>query len=382
VTLNIRTHLTRDAFAALAPDWDDLVEKAPRPSPYLLHAWCEEWLAGPGAGADVAVVSAHRGERLVGLLPTCIVRRAGLRVLVFIGDRGCWAADLLLAPGEPASTASALVAAIEERPFDLAAFSGLPGGSLMDATVADRLRVIERAEGPVLDMPGGWEAAYAAQTSSQRRSRDRKRERQVEAAGAFELRLADTPEATEEVFDDVLTLHALRWGNERDGSEFGTPAGARSQRVALRRLAATGHAGIVLLRLDGRPIGFQIWLRVGDVMYLHRSGVDPSAMKFSPGLIAMRRAIAHGSSELGVRSIEMQGAGEQYKLDLATRLLPMHDGYGISQNVAGMAASASMVALVHARRRLRGIEPLRRIYLEGPRALRRKRPHTQTTQRS
>jgi CelD/BcsL family acetyltransferase involved in cellulose biosynthesis len=373
VTLEIRTHLTRDAVAALALDWDALVEGAARPSPYLLNAWCDEWLGGPGARARVAVVSAHRGDRLVGLLPTCIVRRAGLRVLAFIGDRGCWAADMLLAPGEPASTASALLAAIETWAFDVAAFTGLPQGSLVAATSADRLRVIERAEGPVLDMPDGWEAAYEAKASSRRRSRDRKRERQLEQAGAFELVMADTPDATESVFDDVMTLHALRWGHERDGSEFGTSEGARSQRAALRRLATTGRAGIVLLRLDGRPIGFQIWLKVGDVMYLHRSGVDPTAMKFSPGLIAMRRAIAHGSSELGVRRVEMQGAGEQYKLDLATRLLPMHDGYGLPQNLLGTAATASLFALVQARRRLRRIEPLRRVYLEGPRALRRKR---------
>jgi CelD/BcsL family acetyltransferase involved in cellulose biosynthesis len=372
VTLEIRTHLTRESLAALAPDWDALVEAAPRPSPYLLYAWCDEWLGGPGSAARVAVVSAHRGERLVGLLPTCTVKRAGLRVLAFIGDRGCWSADMLLAPGEPGSTASALLAAAIELPFQLAAFTGLPGGSLLLATSGDRLREIERAEGPVLELPDGWEAAYAAKASSQRRSRDRKRERQLEAAGAFELVIADTPEATEAVFDDVMTLHELRWGHERDGSEFGTPEGARSQRAALRRLAGSGHAGIVLLRLDGRPIGFQIWLTVGDVMYLHRSGVDPTAMKFSPGLIAMRRAIAHGSSELGVRHVEMQGAGEQYKLDLATRLLPMHDGYGLPRNVAGRLVTTSLIALVQTRRRLRRIEPLRRIYMEGPKALRRK----------
>lgn len=369
VTFEIRTHLTRDELAALAPDWDALVAACPRPSPYLLYPWCEEWLRGPGAAAQLAVISAHHDGELVGLLPTCIVRRNGLRVLVLIGDRESWSADLLLAPGEPGATALSLVAAVERIPFDYAAFTGLPASSLLDAASANRLRVIERVEGPVLDMPDGWEAAYTERTSSQRRSRDRKRERQLAAAGAFEERIAETPEAIDDVFEDVLTLHRLRWDGQGDGSEFGTPEGARAQRAALRRLAAEGTAGIVLLRLDAKPIGFQIWLRIGNVMYLHRSGVDPAALKFSPGLIAMRHAMAHASSSSGVRHVEMQGAGDQYKLDLATRLLPMHDGYGLAQNPRGVVASASMVGLVRLRRRLRRIEPLRRAYLEGPGAL-------------
>jgi CelD/BcsL family acetyltransferase involved in cellulose biosynthesis len=371
MTLEIRTHHSRADLAALAPGWDEIVAAAPRPSPYLLAGWIDEWLGGPGADATVAAVSAHRDGRLVGLLPTCVVRRHGLRVLTFLGDRESWCADLLLSPGEPGSTASRLVDESRRLPYDVAELTGLPGSSLLASAAGTRLCVIERVEAPVLDMPEGWDAAYTAKASSQRRARDRKRERQLEAAGAFEQVVAESSEAVEAVFDEVLVLHELRWGGRRDGSEFGTPAGARAQRTALRRLADAGHAGIMLLRLDGRPIGFQIWLVLGDTMYLHRSGVDPSVMKFSPGLIAMRRTIAHGAAELGTRMIEMQGAGDQYKLDLATRVLPMHDGYGLARNPLGALAARATSAKVRVRIRLRRVEVLRRLYVHGPKALRR-----------
>jgi hypothetical protein len=167
---------------------------------------------------------------------------------------------------------------------------------------------------------------------------------------------------------------ALRWGGRRDGSEFGTPAGARAQQAALRRLADAGRAGIVLLRLDSRPIGFQIWMTVGDTMYLHRSGVDPSAMRFSPGLIAMRRAIAHGAAELGTRHVEMQGAGDRYKLDLASRIQPISDAYSLARTPVGAVTGATLAQIVRMRRRLREVEVLRRVYLEGPRSVLRKRP--------
>ena len=32
-----------EAFDALAPEWDALVEAAPRPSPFMLHGWLDEW---------------------------------------------------------------------------------------------------------------------------------------------------------------------------------------------------------------------------------------------------------------------------------------------------------------------------------------------------
>ncbi|MDX6579674.1 MAG: hypothetical protein QOJ47_1223 [Gaiellales bacterium] len=373
LTLELRTHHTRDDIESLAREWDALVVAAPRPSPYLLWAWVDQWLAGPGAAAKVAVVSASREGRLAALLPTCIVRRHRVRTLAFIGDRESWLADLLLAPGEPSSTALALLSRLRELPYDVAAFTGVPGGSLLDAATAGRLRLVERAEHPVLDMPDGWEAAYASKASSQRRSRDRKRERQLAAAGAYEEIIAKSPAAIDAVFGDVLTLHELRWGGRRDGSEFGTPAGARAQQAALRRLAAAGRAGIVLLRLDHRPIGFQIWMTVGDTMYLHRSGVDPSAMRYSPGLIAMRRAIAHGAAELGTRHVEMQGAGDRYKLDLATRIQPINDAYGLARTPAGVVMGVTLAQVVRTRRRLRDVEVLRRVYLEGPRSVLRKR---------
>jgi putative ubiquitin-RnfH superfamily antitoxin RatB of RatAB toxin-antitoxin module len=95
-------------------------------------------------------------------------------------------------------------------------------------------------------------------------------------------------------------------------------------------------------------------------------------MRFSPGLIAMRRTIAHGSEAHHIRHIEMQGGNEQYKLDLASRLEPLHDGLGLAQNPLGAVAAASQLATIRARVRLRDVEFLRRLYREGPKALRRR----------
>ena len=79
--------LSADAeLAALAPAWDELVAAMPRPSPFLLNGWLVEWWRHFGAGGQLAVWTAFRGDRLVAGLPLLIRQRLGLRILEFVGE--------------------------------------------------------------------------------------------------------------------------------------------------------------------------------------------------------------------------------------------------------------------------------------------------------
>src|SRR4029450_3803350 len=57
-----------EAFAALGPEWDELVRSMRRPSPFLLHTWLTEWWRHYGEGNELCVLVAHRDGRLVGAL--------------------------------------------------------------------------------------------------------------------------------------------------------------------------------------------------------------------------------------------------------------------------------------------------------------------------
>ena len=54
--------------------------------------------------------------------------------------------------------------------------------------------MIERAEAPVLDMPGGWDAVYRERTSAKRRSLHGRRRRQPAGLGEVAFEVARTPE--------------------------------------------------------------------------------------------------------------------------------------------------------------------------------------------
>src|SRR5437868_3559372 len=74
-----------ERFAALAGEWDELVRAAERPSPFMLHAWLEEWWRHYGGTGELRVHTLRRDGHLVAALAGAVRSRRGLRVLEFVG---------------------------------------------------------------------------------------------------------------------------------------------------------------------------------------------------------------------------------------------------------------------------------------------------------
>jgi CelD/BcsL family acetyltransferase involved in cellulose biosynthesis len=367
--LSVRALTDVSALGQIDTAWDTLVESMPRPSPYLFSAWVIAWLAERAFASEPYVLVAERGGELVGFAPF-VLRRAGrTRVAMFAGAHESALADIVLAPGEPPETARMLLGALPGSGMDALDVFGLPGNSVLAEAAGSRLRVIERVESPVTEMPEGWDEAYKRHTSSNRRNQDRRRERQLEELGTLETSLATTSEAVLGDLPDAFALHHMRWQGRPDGSTFGLAAGQRFQRVALPQLADEGRFAMLTLRLDGRPIAFHCWFVAGTSIYLHRNAFDATLSRYGPGLVALRRSLA-AASERGARRVEYLGGAEQFKRDLADRFEPLHQGFGLARGPAGRAYVARAQLAIALRKRLKRSERLHRLYLSG--ALRRR----------
>jgi CelD/BcsL family acetyltransferase involved in cellulose biosynthesis len=362
--LSVRALTDVSALGQIDTAWDTLVEGMPRPSPYLFSAWLIAWLAEQGFASEPYVLVAERGGELVGFAPF-VLRRAGrTRVAMFAGAHESALADIVLAPGEPPETARMLLGALPGSGMDALDVFGLPGNSVLAEAAGSRLRVIERVESPVTEMPEGWDEAYKRHTSSNRRNQDRRRERQLEELGTLETSLATTSEAVLGDLPDAFALHHMRWQGRPDGSTFGLAAGQRFQRVALPQLADEGRFAMLTLRLDGRPIAFHCWFVAGTSIYLHRNAFDATLSRYGPGLVALRRSLA-AASERGARRVEYLGGAEQFKRDLADRFEPLHQGFGLARGPAGRAYVARAQLAIALRKRLKRSERLHRLYLSG-----------------
>ena len=331
----------------------------------LLHGWLREWWRQYGDGGSLAVHVAYRDGRLVAALPLCVRRSYGLRVLTFLGGDQSALADLLIDPDEDGEVAVALAERAGRSEHDYADLFGLPVGSRLGAVLGpSRLRLIERAEAPVLEFSGEWDDVYRARVSSKQRAQHRRRRRQLAAAGVVENQTARTHDELASALEEAFELHKLRWEGRPDGSRFATPAGMRFHRAAIQALADLDVARIVTLKLDGRPIAFHYFFLLERRMYVHRIAFDPALGRYSPGLVNTLDAI-EAAAEEGANRIEFLGGADRYKLDLADRFEPMCEGFGLASSIAGRTAVAARVNVVLLRKQLKRSQTLRHLYVEG-----------------
>lgn len=326
-----------EEFDALAGEWDALVEAAARPSPFMLHGWLRSiW---PLCESPCVVVARQEG-RLTGALPLDIRRRGGLRVAELMGGMDAHLGDAL------GGDARALVAEARDR-FDLADLFGMPGGSRLAAVPG--LRFVERVEAPVLDLrPGIVEERFSAKTRQTLRRKLRK-------LGGAEFELV-------EGLDETFRLHELRWLGRPDGSGLARPEVRAAQRDGYRALG--DRARILLLSVDGRAVAFNCAIVLGTTLYSHRLGFDPAYGQFSPGLLCTLELLERAAAE-GVDRVELLGGGEEYKLQLADRLEPLHQAFGLATGPRARAVVAARAASVAARRRLKRHRRLHRFYVDG-----------------
>jgi CelD/BcsL family acetyltransferase involved in cellulose biosynthesis len=376
-TCTFETLDSTDALESLAGEWDDLVRGMRRPSPFLLHGWILEWWRHFGAGARLTLSVARRDGRLVGVAPMYTRRRGGLRVVRFLGGHESALADLLVADGEPETTARGLVAELRRQPFDYADLFGLPADSELVRAADGSLTTIERVEAPVLLMPDGWDAAYTAKTSSKKRNLHRRRLRQLSEIGEVEFVLGRTQAELEPLLEEALLLHELRWRGRPDGSTFGTETGRDFHRAALRRIADDDVLRIVMMRVGGKPAAFHYFFAFENTMFVHRLAFDPALSRASPGLVATLETLRVASDE-GLTRVEYLGGDERYKLELSDHLEPLYQAVGLARTTLGSLAARERLALINLRKTLKRSERLQRLYLNGLNPLRsiRKRGRT------
>jgi CelD/BcsL family acetyltransferase involved in cellulose biosynthesis len=352
---------------AVGEDWDELVRSMPRPSPFLLRDWLVEWWRHYGDCGELAVHLARRDGRLVGALPLCRRRRYGLAVTEFVGGSRTPLADLLLAPGEDGDTASALVKQALADEHDFADLFGVSGRSrLVSSLPQGSLRLVERLDAPVLDLRPGWEEIERTRLSAKARSTRRGRLKKLSKLGPVELAVARTVDELDGGLDEAFRLHELRWAGHRETSGFSTPTGQAFHRAAIRRLAGIGVPRLVLVRVGGQAVAYNLYLQLDGTFCGVTMAFDPEYARYAPGTEALLSTLELAASE-GVERVEFLGAAMEYKQRLADRIEPIYEAVGLAASLRGRAAVEALVGGIRLRRRLKRSETARRLYDRVPR---------------
>ncbi len=372
--IELRPLESLDEFRAHAETWDALVARMPRPSPFMLSAWLEPWWAHFGRERTMRVEAAFLDGELVGGLPLELERRNGVTVGRFMGREHAALGDVLAREDLANDVVPGIVDRIGAVGADYLDLFGLAREGRLFGAIGRSESLIERVQAPVLDVREGWEAVYAAKTSSRRRNLHRRRRRQLEELGTVELvPLVEEPELAASL-TALFRIHDLRWAGRPDRSDFTTNRGLPFNVDAMARFAQAGIARVLLMKLDRRAIAFQYYLVFERRMFFYRLAFDPDFARWSPGLLTTLAAIEAAAAE-GVERVEFLGGDERYKQELADTNDPLYECVGFASSLRGRAAATASVLALGARIHFKGSGLARRIE-SGTVALRRGRRPT------
>jgi CelD/BcsL family acetyltransferase involved in cellulose biosynthesis len=334
---------------ALASEWDGLVLAMEKPTPFLLHGWVRAWLRHLAGNNGPAIHVARRDGRLVAALPLVVRKRRGLRLASFVGGDHPFV-DVLLAPDEGPETVGAL-ATHASKSHDCASLFAISAESTIAQTCAERFRLVPRVCAPSLDLEPGFEQTYRMKYSSRQRRTHARRRAELAKLGTLEFELARTSDELTNALDHAFRLHALRWQGRFDTSEFTAPASVEFHRDIAQSLGAGSVPRILTICLDGHPIAFVYYFVLAKRMFCYRMAFDPAYGRCSPGLLCLLSAIER-STEEGVRTVELLGGTQAYKIDIADRVEQLYGGVGLANGIGGRSYAKALVLGYRLRARL------------------------------
>ena len=352
-------------FATLRHEWDALVPAMRRPSPFLLHGWLLGLVAAPSDRGRLTRPRRARGgpaHRRVAALRATPLRRA--RRALPRRRRGRARRRPRRGRGGPVDGRAPARAGRRRRRGLRRPLRPPAGEPARRSPRAGALRLIDRAEAPVMDLDGGWDAVYRADVGeaaqparpaaaparrASARSRSRSRATSSELAPALE---------------EAFRLHAARWRDRPEASGFATARGR-----GVPPCGAAG-AGAARGRRGSRCCGSPAAPSPATTSSCSATACTSTSWRSTPRSPAGRRASSRRSRRSRRRRPRARGASSSSAAPSATS---SSSPTGSSRSTrasasrppgAGAPPRRARIRAVHARRRLKRT-PVRRLYYEG-----------------
>ena len=321
--LPVLERLDRDAFAALGPEWPELLADSPVTSPFMTWPWIGAWLDTIGVEADLMAVAARDADdgRLLGVAPFHVVtrRRAGIRFreLRFVGS-GLAAPDhldLIVRRGAGHEVASALWdAVLARRAWDVVDLDGVAAdGWLADLALRRAEDRADEVPAPYLPLDEDWDAVRARFGRSHRQNIGRYRRKMDAEAGApvVERMVADSADL-DRTFDRLVEMHQAVRSSKGDPGLFADESMRAFLRSVAHRMLRDGRLRMWRLDVGGDAVAVIWCMRAFDAVSFYTTGYDAEWSRYGPGRRIMARAIRAAAAE-GASEFDFLRGDEPYK---------------------------------------------------------------------
>jgi CelD/BcsL family acetyltransferase involved in cellulose biosynthesis len=298
-------------------EWNLLLSQHPEPTPFQTRAFLIHWREHFAHADSIRVLTAKVGQCVVGLLPVYIrTIDPGLQQIEIIGTSPIPSAndglvdrtDLIIDGGRwdiGEQLVRRLLEAISPRTTIL--FRYVPESGPLASITPRTCRILQRrafwriaSRSLYTKLPSTWEE-FTASKSAKWRKRLKDRLNLLSRSGTVHAEIYTGPSYHQSLLDDVFTVDSRSWKAEQGTSHL--PKGPRRDFIhnLFDDLCRTRQASIALLRINGRPVAYELNLTQQNRVYAYLKAYDKEFKQVGPGTFlthfVMRDAITRGAAE-------------------------------------------------------------------------------------
>lgn len=323
-----------DAFVALEAEWNEAVDRARVPYPFLRHEWIRTWwesfgapstrFTRPGpANRELHIIVVRDAGRIIGLAPmmreTAIIYGLPVRRLALLANDHTPRMDFLVA-GFPEETYRVLWSTLRDEmdQWDVLQLTQLPKASptvsaMTHFAAADGLLIgtWKSSDSPYLELAGSWES-YWASLSAKFRSNVRNRLTRLKQIGEPGLEVLTDKTAITAALDDAWRLEASGWKDQHGTSICSDPAVQKFYSLLAERAADGGWLRLLFLTVAGKRIAVAYSAVYDGRLLLLKTGHDREFHTCSPFKVLTYLAAQDGYAR-GLREIDFLGDTEPWK---------------------------------------------------------------------
>ena len=277
--------------------WAALADDAAEPNAFYAPDMLRAAIDHLGGQADVRMLEAFEGARLIGLMPVTVLRNHGRLPIANVGNwmhDHCFFGAPLIARGSEQAAWVAFLALLDgaDRAPGFLHMRGLDAAganaAALEAVCAMQrrpFREIGRYDRALLRSDLSADAYWDANVRAKKRKEIRRLQKRLGEIGHVESRVLTDAAALPRLCGDFLALEASGLKGREGTALSCAPREAAFFRAATAAAMAAGRLQFLRLDLDGKAIAMLANFRHGDGAFSFKIAIDETLGRFSPGVL-------------------------------------------------------------------------------------------------
>jgi CelD/BcsL family acetyltransferase involved in cellulose biosynthesis len=307
-------------------EWNAFITSGVSHVPFLRFEYLQNWWHTRGGGewsqdAQLAIITAHESDRLIGIAPCFIAEHDGKKALLFLGSIEI--SDYLDFLARPQHLGKFVEGFLAYAKSTLAPQFGIQTVDLYNLVdQSPTVRALQNAsvslgfpceitqlmKSPYIPLSGDWEGYLNSIDKKQRHEIRRKMRRMTELQPAADWYIASDPEKIDAEIQEFLRLMAF----EAEKQTFLTPAMRGQMAATMREAFNNGSLQLAFLTIGEEKAAAYLNFDFLNRIWVYNSGIDPRFSEHSPGWVLLGHLLKWANENNRFEFDFMRG-NEEYK---------------------------------------------------------------------